>query len=83
MLKNIFGRDGAFRSWTFYGVVGGVLSSLVGHFEPGVLSAGQVAGLQVASLAVTALGLRRSQTKAVAELAELVQDLAAKTGPSR
>lgn len=75
MLKGIFGSQGAFKSLTFWGVVGALSGTVVGHFEPSLLPANIDAGLQVAGTVVAVLGLRRSNSKAVAEVAKLVESL--------
>lgn len=78
MLKGIFGRQGAFKSLTFWGVLGAVTGTVVGYFEPTLLPANVDAGLQVAGTVAAVLGLRRSSSKAVAEIAKLVESLNAR-----
>ena len=75
MLKGIFGSHGAFKSLTFWGVVGVLSGTVVGHFEPSLLPANVDAGLQVAGTVAAVLGLRRSSNKTVAEIAKLVEGL--------
>lgn len=78
MLKGIFGSQGAFKSLTFWGVMGAVSGTLVGHFEPSILPHNVDAGLQLAGTVTAILGLRRSSSKAVAEIAKLVESLNAR-----
>ncbi len=75
MLKSIFGPTGAFKSWTFWGLVGTLTGTIVGHFDPSV-SPAITSGVQVGGLVVTALGLRRAHNKTVAAIANLIAELA-------
>lgn len=67
-----------FKSLTIWGALGAVGSLLVGHFDPSALSETAQYILTGASTLVGVLGLRNSHAKAVAEIADLVQQLAAK-----
>lgn len=80
MLSSIFGSKGAFQSLTFWGVVGTLASTLVGHFDPSLLSPNVATGLQVTGTAIAVLGLRRAHNKTVASIAELASQLAARGG---
>lgn len=75
MLQGIFGSKGAFRSLTFWGVAGALSGTLVGNFQPEFLPQSIDTGLQIAGTVAAVLGLRRSSTKAVAEIAKLVESL--------
>jgi hypothetical protein len=77
MLKSIFGPTGVFKSLTFYGVVTALTGVVVGHYDPNV-SPAVANGVQIAGLVVTTLGLRRAHNKAVAEIADLITQLAAR-----
>lgn len=78
MLSTIFGSKGAFKSLTFWGVLGAVTGTVVQHFEPTILPEQVNTGLQIAGLAITALGLRKAQNQTVAHVAELIGQLAEK-----
>lgn len=78
MLKSIFGSKGAFQSLTFWGVFGALAGTLAANFQPDVLPAQVESGLQILGTVTAVLGLRKSNTKAVAEVAKLVEELAAK-----
>lgn len=67
-----------FKSLTIWGVLGVVVSTLVSHFDPSALSGNATMILQGASTLVGVLGLRNAHAKAVQEIADLVQQLAAK-----
>lgn len=67
-----------FKSLTIWGALGAIGSLLVGHFDPSALSPNASLVLTGASTLVSVLGLRNSHAKAVAEIANLVQQLAAK-----
>lgn len=77
MLQGIFGPKGAFQSLTFWGVAGALLGTLVGHYDPNI-SPAVYQGMQLAGAVTAVLGLRRSNTKAIREIAGLVEDLAGK-----
>ena len=67
-----------FKSLTIWGALGAVASVLVGHFDPSALSQSAEYLLTGASTLIGVLGLRNSHAKAVAEIADLVTQLAAK-----
>jgi hypothetical protein len=67
-----------FKSLTVWGALGAVSSVLVGHFDPSALSPNAALLLTGASTLVSVLGLRNAHAKAVAQIADLVQQLAAK-----
>lgn len=78
MLSSIFGSKGAFKSLTFWGVLGAVTGTVVQHFQSTILPEQVNQGLQIAGLAVTALGLRKAHNKTVAQVAELIGQLSEK-----
>lgn len=67
-----------FKSLTFWGALGAVTSTLIGHFDPTALSPTATTVLQTAGSFVTILGLRNAHAKAVAAIAETITQLAAK-----
>lgn len=75
MLKSIFGPTGAFKSWTFWGLVGTIAGAAVGHFDPSV-SPAVTGAVQIGGLVVTAAGLRRAHNKTVKAIADLIAGLA-------
>lgn len=67
-----------FKSLTILGVLGVVCTMLVQAFDPGALSTTATTALQACGILVSALGLRNAHAKGVAQVADLVQQLAAK-----
>lgn len=78
MLSSIFGPKGAFKSLTFWGVIGALGGTLVQSFDPSVLPGQVESGLQIAGTAIAVLGLRKAHNKAVAQVADLIGQLAEK-----
>lgn len=67
-----------FKSVTIWGVFGAIIPLLANAFDPGGLSPTVSTLLQALGVLVGALGLRNAHAKAVAEMADLVTQLAAK-----
>lgn len=72
-------RFNPFKSLTVGGAVAAVGVALLNTFDPSALSPTADTILQAAGVLVSVLGLRNAQAKAVANLAETITALAAKS----